>query len=258
MSTQEQRTYMSANPSTVEPGLDRCRSYVVYLINEHKKKTPAVLHWPPSGPAITISDLTGSGAHEIARQVAALLQGNEPRGAAPWTVFDRQLVEKVLEDHHLPKRLAKLMPEDRRSYLNDVLDELVGLRPPSWVLVPKVIKSILQLAEVGHVILVGRGASFVTARLSNTFHVRLVASLPQRIERVQNQQNLSARQAAKFIAKSDRGRGRYVRAYFHSRIDDDLQYHLVLNTDRLPLAEAADLIAYGAGRYFTRSNAAES
>jgi cytidylate kinase len=82
------------------------------------------------------------------------------------------------------------------------------------------------------------------------FHVRVVASLPKRIERVQKAENLSRKEAAKFIAKRDRGRGRYVKAYFHTHVDDDLHYHLVLNTDLMPPPDAAELIAYGARKCF--------
>jgi len=235
--------------SSTRTDLDRCRLYLDYQ-HEHPKRPSAEGVWPPPGPAITISPQTGSGAGEIARRLAAILEGEEPKGRAPWGVFDRQLVEHALEEHHLPKTLAKLMPEDRRSFLDDVVDEILGLRPPSWELVPKIIKSVLHLADAGHVILVGHGAGVVTRNLPNVFHVRVVASLPKRIERVQKAENLSRKEAAKFIAKRDRGRGRYVKAYFHTHVDDDLHYHLVLNTDLMPPPDVAELIAYGARKCF--------
>jgi cytidylate kinase len=202
------------------------------------------------GPAITISHQTGSGTHQIAELLAQTLQQAEPEGAYAWTVFDRQLVEQALEEHHLPKALAKKMPEDKRSYIDDVMDELFGLRPPSWVLVPQVVETMLRLAIAGHAILVGRGAGVVTQRLTNVFHVRLVASLPSRIERIQKLYNLTSGAAAEFVEKEDRGRERYVKAHFHTRIDDELLYHLVVNTDRLSHADAVALIAEGARRCF--------
>ena len=239
---------LSSQTQTGSPAsadLDRCRAYLAYQA-DHPKRPSATGVWPPPGPAITLSPQTGAGADQIARQLAALLQQGEPKGCAPWTVFDRQLAERVLEEHHLPKSLAKLMPEDRRSYLDDVLDEVVGLRPPSWDLVPKLIQTVMHLADAGNVILVGRGASFATAGMPNGFHVRLIASLAKRIERVQQRENLSPKEAARLIAKTDRGRDRYVKAYFHARRDDDQQYHLILNTDRIPPAKAAEVIASAA------------
>jgi cytidylate kinase len=90
--------------------------------------------------------------------------------------------------------------------------------------------------------------------MPNVFHVRLIGSLPKRIERVQKLENLSPKEAAKFIAKRDRGRGRFVKAYFHTHVDDDLHYHLVLNTDLMPLSDAAGLIADGARRCFRNTS----
>jgi hypothetical protein len=227
--------------------LDQCRSYLDYQLKHPKRPSPEGV-WPPPGPAITLSHQTGAGAGEIARQLAALLQDGEPEGGPPWTVFNRQLVEHALEEHHLPAKLAKHMPEDRRSYFDDVVDEILGLRPPSWELVPVLIKSILHLTEYGHVILVGRGAGVVATGVPNVFHVRLIASLEKRIERVQKVENLSPKEAAKFIEKRDRARGRYIKAYFHAQVDDDLHYHLVLNTDLVPESVAAELIVEGARR----------
>lgn len=226
---------------TDESQLEQCHAYIRSQLQVRKK--PAV-----AGLAITISHQAGSGADEIAGLLAGLLQVTEPKGAVQWTVFNRQLVEKVLEEHDLPKSLAKLMPEDRRSFLQDLMEELLGLRPPSSVMVPQIAETVLHLADAGNVILVGRGANFITARLPNVFHVRLIASLPERIARVQKLNHLSPEEAAKLVADSDRGSGRYVKAHFHASIDDDLKYHLVINTDFIPCEIAAELIAQGMRR----------
>lgn len=234
--------------------LEAWRSYILSQLEAGRQPPPAD-GWPP-GPAVTISYQTGSGAREIAERLVGVLQVAEPKGIVPWTVFDRQLVEKVLEEHELPKALAKFMPEDRRSFIQDVMEELVGLRPPSWVMVPKIAETVLHLANAGHVILVGRGANFITARMPNVFHVRLIASLPKRIERIQIINGLTPAEATKFVKDGDRSRSRYVKEHFHKSVDDDLFYHLTLNTDRIPLADAAQLISDGARRCFSWSGEA--
>jgi hypothetical protein len=89
----------------------------------------AVAQSLPPAPGITISQQTGSGGHEIAERTAEILERMERNGKGQWKIYDRQLVEKVLEEHHLPKRIAKHMPEDRRSLVQDVTEELFGLHP---------------------------------------------------------------------------------------------------------------------------------
>ncbi len=240
--------------SAAETDLERCRNYLVYQFSERERpKAPGRLH--PPGPAVAIAYETGAGAHETARALAPLLQAFEPRGASPWTVFDRELVERVLEEHRLPKTLARFLPEERRSFIRDVMEELVGLRPPSWVVEPLVAESILHLVDAGHVILVGRGASVITARMPSVFRVRLIASLERRIERVQKNSNLTREEAARLVAKSDRERLRYVKAYFHGRPDNELLYHVILNTDLLSPAQAAEVIVTGAHLYFQECKA---
>jgi hypothetical protein len=218
--------------------LERCRAFVECQLR------PAA--WPagfeaagPAKRAVTISRQAGCGARLVAGKLAEYLQARAPHDAPPWTVFDRNLVEAVLQDHHLPQRLAKFMPEDRFTELEDILDELFGLHPPSWLLVRKTSETILRLAELGQVILVGRGANLITARLANVLHVRLVGSLQRRVERIQLREQLGRRPALALVRKEDRGRRRYVQKYFRTDIDEPLSYHLVINTDLVSATEAA-------------------
>lgn len=231
-----------------QPELEACRSYVLSYLAADRKSASIRARQP--GPAVTISYQSGSGAHEIAQRLAEALQTAESKAPVPWTVFDRHLLEKVLEEHELPKALAKFMPEERRSFIQDAMEELVGLRPPSWVMVPKIAETVLHLADAGHVILVGRGANFITAHMPNVFHVRLIASLPKRLERVQELNNLTPEEAAKFIKDEDRGRNRYAKEHFHKSVDEALAYDLILNTDRISFSDAVELIKGGARRYF--------
>lgn len=233
--------------------LEQCHSYVRAELRTREDR-PAIATLPP-GPAITICHQTGAGAHEIAALVAGLLQAAEPAGRAKWTVFDRELVAKVLEEHDLPQALAERMPEDRRTWIQDLMEELVGLRPTSWDMVPKIMETVLHLANAGRVILVGRGANIITAKMSGVFHVRLISPLPERMARIEEMEHLAPEAAAKFIANSDRGRERFAKTHFHVQLEDELLYHLVINTGRMPLLDAAHLIAEGGRRWF-RSSAA--
>ena len=99
-------------------------------------------------------------------------------------------------------------------------------------------------------ILIGRGATVVTARLPNVFHVRLVAPLEQRINHRQQILNLSLGQAMAQVSAEDKGRARYLRTYFGKNIDDPLLYHLVLNTGGLSFDESAQIIGDAVIRHF--------
>ncbi len=194
-------------------------------------------------PVITISRQAGSGSHVVAQELVARLQARDPKASPPWTVFDRNLVERVLQEHDLPERMAEFMPEDRVSRIADTIDELFGLHPSTWTLVRKTADTILRLAEIGNVILIGRGANILTDRLVSAFHVRLVGSERRRIEHVREYLHLDPKAAEDYVRSTDQGRSRYVAKYYGKDIDDPLLYHLVINTDRVPYAEAARMIA---------------
>lgn len=237
----------------VETDMNPCRSYLLCQIKEREQK-PA--HSMGPGPAITLSYQTGAGEHEIAARVAEILQASESGMDTPWTVFDRRLVEQVLKEHQFPESMARFLPEDRRPFVEDEIGDLLGLHPPARVIVRQIAETILHLANAGHVIVVGRGAAFITARMENVFHVRLVAPLQNRIDRVRMTENMSAKEAVKYIAEKDRGRSRYAKAYFRGRVDDDLLYHLIVNTGRIPYITTARLIADEARQHFQISDVA--
>jgi len=240
-------------PSELEE-LEQCRAYVLAQL-EGDVRASAENRVQPPGPAVAISPQCGSGAHAIARQLGDILQRAAPPAAPRWTVFDHDLVETVIAEHHLPKQLARHLSEERRSYIREVMEELVGLYPPSWLLAPQIAETILHLVNIGHVILVGWGASVITRRMPNVFHVRIIASLPKRTKYIQQCLHLSSEEAARVIEKEDRGRGAYVKTHFHQRVDDDLMYDLVINTDAMPHSDAAALIAEGARRCFQHQDA---
>jgi len=194
-------------------------------------------------PVITISRQAGSGAHVVAGELVARLQAQAGPGSPPWTIFDRDLVDMVLKDHELPERLAEFMPEDRVSGIGDSVDELFGVRPSASTLVRKTADTILRLAELGNVVLIGRGANIVTRKLDYAFHVRLVGSVRRRVRYLEGYLDLSPQAAAEYVRKEDLGRKRYVKKYYAEDIDDPLLYHLVINTDRVSYMEAARMIA---------------
>jgi cytidylate kinase len=221
-----------------EAGYERCLAFINCHLGAAAGGRPVEGR---SRPAVTISRMTGSGGRAVAATLAAYLQERVP---CPWqwTVFDRDLMERVLEDHQLSKRLAEYMPENRKSLLVDTVEEFLGLHPSAWALVQHTAETILRLAEMGYVILVGRGANLVTATLENVYHVRLIGSLEKRVARVQTVAGLDRAGALEYVRQQDQGRRLYLKQHFNKNIDDPLLYHLVINTDLVGYDDAARLI----------------
>jgi cytidylate kinase len=196
-------------------------------------------------PVVTISRQDGCNAHAIADAVVRLLRPASRTGSAPWTVFDRNLVERVLEDHRLPSRLAEFMPEDRVSAVTDSLDELFGIHPSTHLLVRRTAETIRRLAAVGNAVIIGRAANIVTADMPNALHVRLVGSIDRRIRRIAERRGSTTAAAEEEVRKTDIARRRYVEKYYHADIDDPLLHDLTINVDDFSIDEVAALVAAG-------------
>jgi Cytidylate kinase-like family len=126
--------------------------------------------YQPRQPSITISREMGSGAVTIAQMLVERLNATSKLSNGPsGTVFDSNLAKRVLVDHQLPERLERFMVEDARLPVETIVEELLGLHPTPWLLVQQTTRTILRLASLGRVILVGRGADVITKRLPFRF-----------------------------------------------------------------------------------------
>ncbi len=217
-------------------GYEKCLSYINCQLQPGEKSVE-----PAIKPAITLSRQAGAGGRTVAGKLAEYMQSHIP-AACQWTVFDKNLMAKVLEDHHLSQRVAKYEPESHKPFFRDWMEETLELHPSTWTMVRQIAETIWQLASMGNVIIVGRGAAVVTAPLKNAFHVRLVGSPERRLARVQEVYHLDAAAAADYVKVEDKGRARYLKDHYHRDIDDPQLYDLIINTDRSGYDEAARLI----------------
>jgi cytidylate kinase len=221
-------------------GLEHCLSFINCQLRDSGKSGASVAGGIRR--AVTISRQAGCGAVIVAQKLAHYLQEHSSKDACPWTVFDRNLMEKVLEDHNLPIRLAKFMPEDRASEIEDILADVFEVHPPAETMLHQTAETMLKLAGLGNVILIGRGGNMITARLPHVFHVRLTAPLEKRIEHAHQFYNLTENEAHKFCLSQDCARERYLKKYFKADINDPLLYHLVVNTGLVSYDDAVKLI----------------
>ena len=193
--------------------------------------------------------MSGAGGRTVASKLAEYLQARTAL-PDPWTIFDKNLIEKVLEDHHLSRRIARFMPEAHKSLLEDTLEDFLRLHPPIAALVQKTCETILSLAEKGQVIVVGRGGNIVTSKLPTAFHVRLVGSVEKRVARLKEVYDFDDGNAREFLKVQDAAKKRYLRDHFNRDIDDPLLYHVVINTDGIDYEQAAHLIGDAVIRRF--------
>lgn len=219
----------------LQPSLGHAEAY----INVHLSRMGPGHHGKNAGPFVTISRESGAGGSTFARALTVRLDEELP-GESSWTVFDRNLVETVLQSEHLSPRLARFLPEDKVSELDASIGELVGLHPSLWSLIQRTNEMMRELARRGNVILVGRGANFATESVPNGLHVRLVAPADHRARRMAGEHG-DIEAAARENARADAARRNYVRAVFASDVERASGYDVTFNTATVPIELAVEV-----------------
>ncbi|MGA7523963.1 MAG: cytidylate kinase-like family protein [Acidobacteriaceae bacterium] len=88
----------------------------------------------------------------------------------------------------------------------------------------------LEQAANGRCVVLGRGAAAVLARAAGAFHIFVYASVPRKIEFVQQNFPEHAKEAESQIIAVDRRRAEYIRRFHQREWDDRRLYHLMMNS----------------------------
>jgi cytidylate kinase len=198
----------------------------------------------PSPPFVTLSRQAGAGGTSVAEALAERLS-SERIGPTEteWIVIDQNLLKEVVDKHKLPEQYTKYMEETFSPTIQTAIEEILAVHPTMSQLVGKINQTILHLATTGNVIIVGRGANFLTRHLEGGLNVRLVGSTRQRLWFMQEYHDLGMEEAQDYLEEKDTGRVKYVKRYFDKDITDPLYYDLVVNTDDWKPRQTAKLIA---------------
>ncbi len=185
------------------------------------------------GPYLTLSRETGTGAAEIAHLVGEQLG---------WDVLDREMLDSLAEQYHLPRNILDVVDETRASWLHEAFNKLMNPDTISQSLYLKRLGHVLvAAASHGHVIVVGRGAQFLLPPESG-FSVRLVASEKYRIDRLAQVEGISHEAARRLMEERDRGRRELVQRFFHRDVGDPHLYDMVINVGDLGPSMTAEML----------------
>ena len=164
-------------------------------------------------------------------------------GEKKWRFFDKELIDKILNEHNLPIYFKNMLIEDKYSAVKSIASQMLGTGSDIWNLFYKVRTTIIHLAEAGYVIIIGRGANIITAKLPGGLHIRLIASLQNRINYISKCLNIDKGEAIKYIKKEDQRRKVFLQTYYNKNVEDPTFYHAVINTDFTGIEGTAKLIA---------------
>lgn len=100
-----------------------------------------------------------------------------------------------------------------------------------------------DVADHHHVVIVGRGGQFILGGRPGAFHVRIIAPMAARIERVLHESGGQPHDVERMLRDRDQAQNAWFRKYFKEDVRDALHYDLVLNTAKVPFERCAHIIA---------------
>lgn len=223
---------------------------------------------------ITISRQFGSGGDEIAELICQ---------TTGYHLFDKHILAKAAVESGLSEQEIVDYSEDNYKVKN-FFDRLFSRsRPLAQIRIWKedatgvrtfeemqfseedalalVRKAVQTAYKVGNMVIVGRGGQVILKDKPEVFHVRVEAPLEDRILRVRNSpllanrtfdSSVEARRAAQdLIESSDAASADYLRRFYGVDWADPMLYHVVINTGKLTVEQAARLIVNAAVQQVT-------
>ena len=109
-----------------------------------------------------------------------------------------------------------------------------------------------DFGQTGKAVIVGRASQVILAPHPQACHVKIVAPFDLRCQRVMESRELDAESAEKLVEQHDQWRNDYLRNYHKVDWEDPLLYHLTINTDKLDVEDAVEMVADYARRLESR------
>ena len=181
---------------------------------------------------ITISRQLGSLGCEIARAAAHELG---------FRVLRRELLHTAAQKVGLPEIGLEIVDELGLFGLTSNIKQRKAYA--------KALEGVLaEEAATGNVVILGRAGQVLLQDFPQSLHIRMIAPIALRIERVAQVNRIPIEAARAQIEASDHYRERFLSRFFGVRIEDPQLYDLIINTGRLSVQQCASLIVEAARR----------
>jgi len=202
---------------------------------------------------LTVSRLYGSGGSEVAAIVAKTLR---------WSLLDNDVVDAVAARMGLSAAEVQAR-EERVPSLVERLTAAMAMgsqewgspmaaakRPTDEQLIEVTHRVVMEAIANGPVVLVGRGTQEMLAEREDTLHVFCYAPRKALIARTMQREGVSAEEAARLVDETNKQRDQWVRLHWERERRAHENFDLSVNTERVGIQGAADLIVIAAKKRF--------
>ena len=183
---------------------------------------------------ITVEREYGSGGAEFGHRLAQHLG---------WKVMDRCLVDEVAVKAGISARLAEECDEQLdpwyhrlgKAFWHGSMERMPGSDTDRGMFDGERMarlqrERVMQAAEEGHCVIVGRGAASILTTFPGAFHVFVTASRRRKIEWFKQHFPEKADRAEDELEATDRRRAAYIRRFYGQDWADRRLYHLMMDS----------------------------
>ena len=200
-----------------------------------------------SREVITVSYVDGAAGEQVGRAVAQHLG---------FRFVDEEIVRRAAEDNGVDPEAVRDVERSKGLFAR-VVEELGRVGPEAAGVAAPVFDTpsdddlrrflrdaVVKTADEGSVVIAAHAASLALADREGVLRVFVTASEPTRAARLVASGRARDQEAHKVMKQADSHRSDYVRRFYGVDRETSTLYDLVINTDRLSVEEAADLIVH--------------
>ncbi len=205
-----------------------------------KEQTPFV---KPAGPVITISREVGCGGLQISRQLAEEL--NKYAYCGKWQVVSKEILSESAQGLQVaPEKVERLMKLDQHFAFDEILAAFTDKYYKSNRVIMKTVREVIRnFAVDGCCIILGRGGHIIAGDIKNALHIRLIAPLDWRVNRISESRGLPHAEALQYVKETDQERD-LLHKYFLKDKTAEENYDLVVDVSRFSKSMVVRLISY--------------
>lgn len=209
-------------------------------------------------PFITLSREYGCGGDRLSRKLCETLSSMPgPDGRVrPWKRVTHEVIAQAAEEIGVDPEIVREMTYQKldsflvTSYFNVSFSKYQ--KPSAMTVRNAIARVIINFAQEGRVIILGRGAASLTRHYQNSLHFRLQAPQSWRVKKVIEREQLPPDKAMKVLKRIDQERCE-LRNYFEGRKSDKTLFDIIYNAMTMTEEEiTASMVDLAVQRGFIR------
>ncbi|MBU0544234.1 MAG: cytidylate kinase-like family protein [Proteobacteria bacterium] len=194
---------------------------------------------------ITISRQFGAGGKTLGNIISKKLD---------YVFIDDQIIQMVAKKARVSTDWVKSIEQEAggkllkfmsgivsKSFIDRILDDKKGYIDEE-VYVEILHQIITKVADEGNALILGRGSQYILRDHKDVFHVLLVADMENRIKFMEDNYDLSNKQAIQVINSETKRRANLYKKFGKEDYDQPALYHLVINRSKVSIEKSAELV----------------